>query len=169
MEVAAAARVSVATAYRYFPNPASLWVDVAARLGREMSDFDADLPDDVEDRIETVVRRIAAAQFADEIVWRSLLHGALERWFGQQELPVERRVPVRGTTRMDLTRTALAPLEATLAPEVFERLVAGVMMVYGLEAMVTARDACDLGADAATDAMVWAARTLVRGAVQELT
>lgn len=166
-EVADAARVSIATAYRYFPNPASLWADLSTFLGPRMIDFLDDLPEDPEARIDVTVRTIAAGQFADETLWRTLLRATLDRWFSQAGLPEEERVPVRGTTRMDTTRNALAPLEKSLPPEIFERLTQAVLLVYGLEAMVVARDAGGLDVDEASDVMSWAARALIRAAVAE--
>jgi AcrR family transcriptional regulator len=165
-EVAAAANVSTATAYRYFPNPQSLWADVAMRQlpGEGLTD---DLPDDVEDRVDTVVRRVARLQFGEEAVWRSVLRATQERWFAQQSRPAEERVPVRGTARLEHTRTALAPLADLLSAERFDRLTMAVMLVYGLEAMVVTRDAGGLDEAAAADVMSWAARALVRAALTE--
>jgi AcrR family transcriptional regulator len=166
-EVAEAARVSIATAYRYFPNPASLWADLATRMGPEMLGFMDDLPVDVEARIDTVVRKIADFQFGDEVLWRTLLRASLDRWFSQNDLNEDEQVPVRGTTRVRTTRQALAPLEKTLPPEIFERLTSAVLLVYGLEAMVVARDAAGLDVDGASDVMSWAAKALVRAAIAE--
>src|ERR1700682_3085059 len=64
-QVADAANISHATAYRYFPNTQSLWADVA--VGRtHVEHITADLPDDVHERVEIVIRRTTHMQFADE-------------------------------------------------------------------------------------------------------
>ncbi|MFI6165797.1 TetR/AcrR family transcriptional regulator [Nocardia sp. NPDC051052] len=169
-EVAEAAKVSTATAYRYFPNPQSLWSDMATRQAGTTGgfpDFLDDLPEDVEDRIERVVRECCAFQFADEVVWRGVLRATLDRWFSQVDVAEAERVPVRGVTRLEMARVALAPLRDTLSAERLERLVNAVVLVFGVEALVSTRDTCGLDPEAATDTMSWAARALVRAAIAE--
>jgi AcrR family transcriptional regulator len=166
-EVAKDARVSTATAYRYFPNPESLWADVAIRHGPLIQDVIAELPAGAEQRIDAVIRRMAESQFADEAVWRALLRASLDRWLQQAEVAEDERVPVRGANRLEGTRAALAPLEGVLPPESFQRLTMAVMLVWGADAMVVTRDACGLEPQAATDLMSWAAQSLIRAALAE--
>ncbi|MFI9403939.1 TetR family transcriptional regulator [Nocardia sp. NPDC052316] len=169
-EVAEAAKVSTATAYRYFPNPQSLWSDMATRQAGTTGgfpDFLDDLPDDPEQRIDRVVREVCAFQFADEVVWRGVLRATLDRWFSQVDFAEAERVPVRGVTRLEMARVALAPLRDTLSAERMERLVNAVTLVFGVEALVSTRDTCGLDIEAATETMSWAARSLVRAALAE--
>lgn len=167
-EVAEAAKVSVATAYRYFPNPQSLWADMATRTGIPgYPDFLKELPADPEAAIDVVVREVARFQLADEALWRGVLRATLDRWFNQLDLPEEERVPVRGITRLEMARRALEPLRKSLPPKRFERLINAVVLVFGLEPMVTTRDTCGLDPNQATDLMRWAARALVRAALAE--
>ncbi len=165
-EVADAANVSTATAYRYFPNPQSLWADLGIWLVPPASLHDG-LPADAEDRIETVIRRTTRMQFADEALWREVLRATLERWAEQQKLPEDERVPVRGDTRLASTKVALEPLAEHLSPDRLDRLTSAVMLVYGLESMVVSRDALGLDEEAAADVMSWAARALIRAALAE--
>jgi len=164
-EVAEAARVSVATAYRYFPNPQSLWADMATRTG--VPDALERLPDDPAAAIDVVVREVAQMQFADEPLWRGVLRASLDRWFNQLDLPEDERVPVRGITRVEMARRALEPLRKILPPEEFDRLINAVVLVFGLEALITVRDSCGLSAEDGTDVMRWAAQALVRAALAE--
>ncbi|WP_228541591.1 hypothetical protein [Nocardia sp. XZ_19_369] len=165
-EVAEAAQVSTATAYR----PQSLWSDMATRQAGTTGgfpDFLDDLPDDPERRIDRVVREVCAFQFADEVVWRGVLRATLDRWFSQVDVAEAERVPVRGVTRLEMARVALAPLRDTLSAERMERLVNAVTLVFGIEALVSTRDTCGLDVAAATETMSWAARSLVRAALAE--
>lgn len=166
-EVAKDAKVSTATAYRYFPNPESLWADATVLAGIRVQDIVADLQGDAEQRIETVIRKIAENQFSDEGLWRALLRASHDRWFQQADLPEDQRVPIRGTNRIDGTRAALAPLEPELPSELFHRLTMAVMLVWGAEAMVVTRDSGGLAPADATDVMIWAARALIRAARAE--
>jgi AcrR family transcriptional regulator len=165
-EVAEAADVSTATAYRYFPNPQSLWADLGIRQV-SLEDLVTDLPESAEERIETIIRRVTAMQFRDEAMWREVLRAMMDRWFNQQSVPEAERVPVRGSTRLDSVHTALAPLEDVLPPDRLAQLRMAVMLVFGVEAMIVARDALDLDESAASDLMAWAAKSLIRAAVAE--
>ncbi|MEU0092024.1 TetR/AcrR family transcriptional regulator [Kribbella sp. NPDC006257] len=168
-EVADRAEVSVATAYRYFPNPQSLRADAAVSATRNMPTFEeilADAGDDPFVRIETVIRHAAAMQFGDEPVWRGVLHATLERWFAQWEAGGE-MVPVRSTARHDGVSLALRPLESELSPDALRRLTHAVMLVWGVEALVVTRDTAGLDPTEATTTMVHAAHALIRDALTQ--
>lgn len=66
-----------------------------------------------------------------------------------------------------MTSRALAPLEPVLDPALHQRLTSAVMLVYGMEAMVTARDACHLDPAETVQVMRWAARSLLEAALRE--
>jgi AcrR family transcriptional regulator len=168
-EVAEHAEISVATAYRYFPNPQSLRADAAVSATRNLPTFDevlADAGDDPFDRIEKVIRFVAAMQFGDEPVWRGVLHATLERWFAQWEAGGE-MVPVRSTARQHGVTLALRPLEGKLSPDDFRRLTHAVMLVCGVEALVVTRDTAGLSPTEATNTMVHAAHALLRDALAQ--
>jgi len=167
-EVAEAAKVSIATAYRYYPNPQSLWADMATRQRIPgYPEFLENLPDDPEAAMDVIVREVARFQFADESLWRGVVRASLERWFSQLDVPENERVPTRGTVRLEMARKGLAPLHDALPPELLERLTMAMVLVFGTEAMITTRDTCGLSPDDATRVMRWAARALIRAAVAE--
>ncbi|MFC9898003.1 hypothetical protein ACFVMC_30300 [Nocardia sp. NPDC127579] len=167
-EVAAAAKVSLATAHRYFPNRQSLWADVAIMQNwtARTVGFD-DLPADPEERVDRVVRALASAQLGDEVLWREVVRASADRWFAQLDIPESDRTPTRGTNRLDLAALALEPLREQLGPRQFQRLVQAMTMVFGAEAMISLRDTARLDSESAIEAMSWAARALVRAALAE--
>jgi AcrR family transcriptional regulator len=163
-DVAEAAQVSVATAYRYFSNPNDLVLEAATpRVPQIM----ADLPDDPADRIDEVVRRLAEIQFGNEALWRAMLRADLERWAHEAVLDPDARVPTRGSNRLDMVQGAMAPLAEKLPPELHRRLIMATMLVCGMEALVAARDACGLEPDEATEVMRWAAQALLQVALRD--
>jgi AcrR family transcriptional regulator len=165
-DVAEAAQVSVATAYRYFSNPNDLVLEAATpRVPQIM----ADLPDDPANRIDEVVRRLAEIQFGDEAMWRAILRADLERWAHEAALDPEARVPTRGSNRLDMVQEALAPLAEKLPPQLHRRLIMATMLVCGMEALVAARDACGLEPDEASQVMRWAAQALLQAALRDST
>jgi len=150
-EVAEAAMVSTATAYRYFPNPQSLWAGLAERSGQNIhvGGLLAETGDDPVARMDAVIRYIAGLQFGDEASWRGLVRANLDRWFSQGGGSPES--PVRGETRIRMTRQVLEPLEGVLPPAEYRRLTMALMLVYGAESLIVTRDACHLEPDEATD------------------
>ncbi|MFJ2831316.1 TetR/AcrR family transcriptional regulator [Streptomyces sp. NPDC087263] len=167
-EVAERAQVSVATAYRYFSTPQDLVVET--RTVVRGPEFLADLPADPAERLDTVVSRTADAQLGDEALWRTLLKTSMERWFEQRAAGTDEpdgQHPIRSRSRLDLTRTALEPLADTLPPELHRRLTMAVTLVYGVEAVISARDVCELDPEEAKDVMRWAAGALLEQAVRD--
>jgi AcrR family transcriptional regulator len=163
-DVAEAAQVSVATAYRYFSNPNDLVLEAATPHVPQLM---ADLPDDPANRIDEVVRRLAEFQFGDEALWRAMLRADLERWAHEAVLDPEARVPTRGNNRLDIVQEALAPLAEKLPPQLHRRLIMATMLVCGMEALVAARDACGLEPDEAIKVMRWAAQALLQVALRD--
>ena len=66
-----------------------------------------------------------------------------------------------------MTEHSLEPLKDRLSPELYRKLVMATMLVYGMEALVTSRDACGLDSDEAQEVMRWAAQALLRAALHE--
>jgi AcrR family transcriptional regulator len=169
-EVAEAAMVSTATAYRYFQNPQSLWFEVAIREpATNVSALIEGAGGDPAVRVDTMVSLAADTLLGDEMLWRAVLKATLERWSGQGTDTETERVPIRSDRRITLTRQALAPFEGELPPALLRRLTMGVMLLCGLEAMVATRDACHLDPDEAKAVMRWSAQALIRSALAEAT
>ncbi len=158
--------VSTATACRYFPNPQSLRAGLAERSAQSIhvGGLLAETGEDPAERMDAVIRSIAGLQFGDEPSWRGLVRANLDRWFEQGGGPAE--APVRGETRIRMTRQVLEPLEGVLPPEEHRRLTMALMLVYGVEALIVTRDACHLEPGEATEVMRWAAQALIRAATE---
>jgi AcrR family transcriptional regulator len=137
-ELAVKARVSRATAYRYFPSRSKLVSAVVAEglapvrryepkatdgLGRVRELFNRTFP--LFKRFEPHMR--AALQLALE-------HESLERAGLLEEEPYR-----RGHRRYILHRAA-APLAATLGPDAYDRLLKALSLIYGIESYVVLRD-----------------------------
>jgi len=167
-DVAEEALVSPATAYRYFPNMRVLMLEVATREAQpKVDEVLAVLPEDPEERIDALVTVVTGFQFDNEALWRAVLSAIQELWLAQVDVPERERVPIRGSHRLESIEVALAPLVDTMPPDQHRRLVMATMLVCGVEAMVSARDACGLDRAEAVDVMRWAARALQRAAVWE--
>jgi AcrR family transcriptional regulator len=165
-EVAKAAMVSEATAYRYFPDLASLlakalsedWPTAAEALAPVAASNDP-------------VERVAFAT-------RFLLHGVAERQavvrsmiattIAQPDLSGKPRPGIR----FGLIECALAPFLDTLesaSPDLLAQLKRDLAVVVSAEALFCLTDLCRLSTEDAIDSAEKTARTLTAAAFQQIT
>lgn len=168
---AAAAKVSRATAYRYFPTPESLQLEVAgvtpayAPVERLI---EALTGDDVEARLKTFTDALNATTFADEPRMRMALKVYQETWLANRG--VNGKAPtVREGRRMRWLAQVLAPARRKGgASAAWKRMEAAVALTVGADAMVVMKDVCRLDDREAQDALRWAAQTLLRAGLAEI-
>jgi AcrR family transcriptional regulator len=164
-EVAEAALVSRATAYRYFPTVEALLLeasfDIAVPDGESLfADDPSTDPEQRVDRAEAAMHRVV---YENEAALRLMLASALTR-AAEGSDP---RVPLRQNRRTPLIEAALAPARQRFTDNSYAKLCAALALVFGPEAMVVFRDVLQLDDDAARDVKSWAARALVRAALDE--
>jgi hypothetical protein len=82
--------------------------------------------------------------------------------------PVDRAVPRRGYRRIEWIESALSPWRSRLSPARWRRLVAGLAMVVGWEAIIAQRDVCGLDAAEGEELSVWAAQALLRATMKDM-
>ena len=165
-EVAEAARVSRATAYRYFPNVEALLAE--APLDAGAPDWDALFagagstdPEERVDRAEAAMHRLV---YDNEAAIRLMLSATLARAAGEG---ADETVPYRQNRRTPLIDAALAPARTRFKKASYGRLRAALAMIFGSESMVVFRDVLRLDATVARDVKSWAVRALVRAALAE--
>lgn len=164
-EVAEAALVSRATAYRYFPNVEALLVEAAldTAVPDPHSLFAEDGSSDPEQRVDRAEAALHEMVIRNEVPLRLMLIQSL-----QQALKgADSTVPIRQNRRIPLIEAALRPARGRLAPEVYDRLCAALAMIFGTESMVVFRDVLRIDPDRARDVKSWALTVLVRAALAE--
>jgi AcrR family transcriptional regulator len=163
-EVAEAALVSRATAYRYFPNIDALLgealVDITVPDGETL--FANDPSVDAEERIDRAEAAMHRAVFDNEAAIRLMLSAALAR-----ANAADNSLPLRQNRRTPLIESALAPARKRLKKNAYDRLVAALAMIFGSESMVVFRDVLRLDEKTARTVKSWAVRALVRAALDE--
>lgn len=162
-EVAAAALVSRATAYRYFPTLEGLLVeaplDGAVREPREIFAGDASTdPAERADRAEAELHRMT---YQNEAQLRLMLANSL------LARPAAGEAPARQNRRTPLIEAALAPARKRFTKEAYENLRAALALVFGTESMVVFRDVVPLEERKARRVKSWAIRALVAAALKE--
>lgn len=165
-EVAEAAEVSRATAYRYFPTQAAL---VQACVGEALGPILAwrsDSPD-VEARVEALLG-FAYPRIDDyEATLRAALLMAMEQWSRRRAGTLGDEAPIVRGNRRDLLSRALSPLEGRVERPEFDRLRQALSLLFGTEAFIVLKDIWGLDGERARAVALWAAHALVRTAVAE--
>ncbi len=137
-ELAVKARVSRATAYRYFPSRSKLVSAVVAESLAPVRRFEPTAADglvrvrELFDKTFPLFKRFEPHMRA--ALQLSLEHESLERMGLLEEEPYR-----RGHRRYMLHRAA-GPLAATLGSEAYERLLKALSLIYGIESYVVLRD-----------------------------
>jgi AcrR family transcriptional regulator len=163
-EVAAAALVSRATAYRYFPDVGALLVeaslDLAAPDGEAL--FADDPSVDPEERVDKAEAAMHRMVLENETTLRHMLAAAIAR---AAEGPAGDGVPLRQNRRTPLIEAALAPARGRFDDGGYAKLRAALALVFGPESMVVSRDVLRLDDATARAVKSWAVRALVRAAL----
>jgi AcrR family transcriptional regulator len=169
-EAAEAAKVSRATAYRYFPTQEALLVEVS-ELTPAVAPVEAALAalpagGDAEARLLHLLDAFNPILFANEAPMRTALRVYLDTWFesrrGGEESP-----PVREGRRKRWLDQALEPVRQEMPERAWRRLRAALSLTLGSEALLVMRDVCRLGDREALEVLRWAAAALLRAGLEE--
>ncbi len=162
-EIAEAALVSRATAYRYFPGLEALLFEAGLDLAMPAPEvfFAGDTATDPLVRLE----RLEAALFRmideNNAPMRMLLARSLHRSVDPDHDPA---VPVRQNRRGPLIAAALAPARDQFADADLDTLSKALVVLLGIEAEVAFKDVVRADADEAKRIRLWMIRTLVEAA-----
>lgn len=158
-EVADAAGISRATAYRYFSTPDEM-------VHEAVLDAVADsvrLPDNlamsgsVEERLDEMVAQIFRMVAENESVFRTFLATSIT-----SDTQVR-----RGGRRLPWLTEALEPVRPSLSKEAFDRLIHGLSMLTGIESLVVLRDICNVDPQEGERIVRWSAQAMLAKALAE--
>jgi AcrR family transcriptional regulator len=162
-QAAAAASISRATAYRYFPNQRSLIV--AAHPEIEASSLlPPDAPDDPAARFQAVIEAFTQLVADTEPQQRTMLRLSLEPDAARPDTLLLRKGRAIGWIE-----EALRPLRGQLSAKELRRLVLAVRSATGIEARVWLTDIAGLSGREATELIRWTAHTIYQSALDEAT
>lgn len=160
---AAAASISRATAYRYFPNQRALLaaahpeVDLTSLLGNNP-------PRDPEARLDLIVDGVTKVFLDSEATYRTMLRLSLE-----PDPSARGDLALRKGLRLTWIEDALEPIRDQLPNPDFKRLVYAIAATIGIEAIVVLVDLAGLTRAHAVQTIHWSARALLRTALAEQT
>jgi len=164
-DAAGEARVSRATAYRYFPSQSAL-IKEAVQTGLpttwESDKRSADLTAFAE-HVERAVAEMLTLSHDNEAILRGVLLLSLQQWAAiQAGDKVEEEQIKRGQGRIPALEAAFAPYRDALSPAALRRLAIGLSLIVGAESLVVLRDIWDLEETEAKEVARWIARTLAQ-------
>lgn len=164
-EIAAEAKVSRATAYRYFPGLDALLSEAAVDLLVPAPEdlFGGNAPTNALDRLALVDETFDRACRDREVALRLMLARALERSATRERVDG----PLRQNRRVPLLKQALAPLESKLGPAGIARLAQALAMIVGTEGFIALTDVVGLDRADARAVRRWAIDALVAAALDE--
>ncbi len=165
-DVAEAAEVSRATAYRYFPTQAALVQAAVDEALGPILGWRSDLPD-AEARIEGLLAFAYPRLDEYEATLRAALLQAMDQWSRRRAGTLGDEAPIVRGNRKAVLASALAPLKASMPPAEFDRLRQSLSLVFGTEAFVVLKDIWGLDGEHARDVALWSAHALVRAAVAD--
>lgn len=165
-DVAEAAAVSRATAYRYFPSQAAMIQAAVDEALGPILDWSSD-SGEAEERVAALIEFAYPRIEAHEATHRATLLLALDQWRRRQAGTLGTEPPVQRGNRRELLREAIAPLRSRLGPARFDRLTQSLSLIFGAEALVVLKDIWGLDGEQARRVAVWAALALVRAATTE--
>ena len=164
-EVADAALVSRATAYRYFPSQEYLLAEAALESIRWNVDEILSTVESVDNpalRLDAVVRALQQQTVEQEAGFRALLRLSLEQPFERADGQEPGMPGRRGSRRLDWIEQALAPVWDGLDAETRRRLLGALSLCMGIEAVVVLRDICGYPAGEAIEISAWAAQAILQ-------
>jgi AcrR family transcriptional regulator len=158
-EVAEAALVSRATAYRYFPGLDALLLEAALDVAMPTAEqiFQGEATGDPVARLERVDTALSRMMAANEAGLRVLLAQSVQR-------PANAAEPARQNRRSPLVAEALAPAADTFDPEALDTLSKALVVLLGIEAVVVFKDVLRVNEAEARRVRRWAIRALVDAA-----
>jgi AcrR family transcriptional regulator len=158
-QAAAAAGVSRAAGYRYFPNRRALLVAAHPETGAR-SLLPADPPDDPAARLDTVIQAFTRLIVRTEAQQRTMLRLSLDA-----DPPGRAGLPLRQGRAVGWIEEALAPLHGRLSEQDISQLALAIRGAVGIEALAWLTDVAMLTRDEAVRLMSWSAQALLHAAL----
>jgi AcrR family transcriptional regulator len=170
VEAAERAKVSRATAYRYFPTQDALLVEISQMnpAAEPVEQWLSQLPKggDAADRLHGLLATFNPIVLDEAVSLRTGLRGYLDAWLEQHRRGAEPE-GIREGRRMRWLNEVLAPVKGRLSPARLKRLQQALSLTLGPEAMVVLKDVCQASDREALATLDWAAQALLRAALQE--
>jgi AcrR family transcriptional regulator len=167
---AEAAKVSRATAYRYFPTQDALLsdaMDITPSLESVEAAVKGMTSQDVQERLVSLLALFNPIVAANESEYRQALRVYLDTWFETRHRDKGTLVKVRAGRRMRWLEQTLQPIRKQLSGTSWRRLKNALALTLGIDSIVIMKDVCGLEEKEALDVLEWTARIILKTVVRE--
>jgi AcrR family transcriptional regulator len=167
-EVADRARVSRASAYRYFPSQEALLVELASEpVWAPIEKLQAQMrSDDVEKRLLSLIDAVGRVLATEEAHMRMALRVYHDTWLRGHRNGADAIPALRQGRRMRWLDKVLEPLPA-IPDDKRQQLRAALALAVGADSFTILKDVCQLSNDEAFSVLRWAAIALLRAALEQ--
>src|SRR5258706_7203796 len=165
-DVAEAAQVSRATAYRYFKSQSAL---IQAAVDEALGPILAWTSDstDAEDRVTELITFAYPRMESFEATLKAALRLALDQWARRHAGLFGDEAPMVRGHRIGLLNSAVQPLKGRLGRPGFERLTQSLSLVFGTEAFFVLTGISGLDRKRAEEVALWTCHALIQAAIAE--
>jgi AcrR family transcriptional regulator len=162
-DIADAAQVSRRTVYLHFPTLEQLLIDATlGALSQQSVDEAIEAADPggaVEARVTAMIGALSSLSGQTLPLGRSLIRLTVDG-----PPPAEPGTTRRGYRRIGWIEKAIEPLRDSLTTEQYDRLLSGLAVVIGWEALIVMNDLRGLSPEQQHETSLWAAQALIRAA-----
>ncbi|MGK7396119.1 MAG: TetR/AcrR family transcriptional regulator [Candidatus Cyclobacteriaceae bacterium M3_2C_046] len=162
-EVAREAKVSTATAYRYFTDPETLRLEAPLQFKTEKSEkiFENIPKKDWQQRLEQALKYHQKLCQENEVEFRLFLSSVL------RESVKNPGGKSRGGRRVVLAEEALADLKGKISKDDFSRLKYVLSVFMGIESVIVLKDICGLKDEEVLPVWQWAGEILINSLLRK--
>jgi len=164
------AKVSRATAYRYFPTQEALLSEVMS-ITPSLETFEEEMRQEPSQdpyvRLERFLDGLNSAAIRNEAEYRAALRHYLDIWFEAKRKTPSAKPTVRAGRRRRYIESALAPIADTLPSATRRRLSNALSLTFGIDSLVIMKDTCGLDDEEALEVLQWTARVILDAGLKE--
>lgn len=165
-ELAEAAEVSRATAYRYFPTQSDLIAAVVDESLGPILSWESPSRDAAA-RIDELIAYAYPRLEQFEVQLRAAIQISLQQGAQERASKLKNEHPLVRGHRIELLKHAIAPLRESVNERLFLKTVRALSMIYGTEVFLVLKDIWHLEIDEITDIVRWTASAIMKYAAEE--
>ncbi|WP_175103347.1 TetR/AcrR family transcriptional regulator [Pararobbsia alpina] len=165
-ELAEAAEVSRATAYRYFPTQSALVAAVVDESLGPILQWKSETSDAVS-RVDELLLHAFPRMEEYEVQLRAAILVSLQQGAQARAGKVSNEEPLVRGHRIELLRSAAGPLRDQIGEERFRRVLQALSLVYGTEVFLVLKDIWHLEIEEILQTVRWTARAILRQAIAD--
>ena len=170
-EAAEAAKISRATAYRYFPTQESLLLEIST-ISPTFAPVDEAVETisdpDPEKRLGALLKVMNQATFENEAQVRTALKIYMDQWIESRRRGELKPPVLRVGRRMIYLDKILGSLRTQLPHTQWQQLRNALALTMGPEALVAMKDVCGLSDRDALNILSWTANAILRAALSDI-